>query len=225
MHVIAFDYTKILTVSVTQGQTHPSAQLQDAHSPLELTKSLRKIYVDDFPQMAPSSQGVPSKFDELQRDKHHTIHWNQPPSASSSIPPMLLHPIFGKFINDCKNYEPTAADNRLVWMLSAAMSHFFDDEDAQASMFWEILQDSGMEAYATVIDGTKFKTDRDIHLQGFRHAIIEVKNEIGSKGAKPHAQAISYYICSTMSSVTKWPGFTFPCILILLFGKLLIFRH
>ena len=69
-----------------------------------------------------------------------------------------------------------------------------------------------------VIEGTKYTTDGDIQLLGFHFAIIEVKNEISSKGPKPHAQGISYYIHSTKSSVAGWPGFRFPCIVITLFG-------
>jgi hypothetical protein len=175
--------------------------------------------------MAPSSQGAPSAFAELQRDERHTIRWNRPPSAASSIPSTLLHPIFGEFIDDCENYEPTAADNKLVWTLSAAMSGFFEDESARASKFREILQDSRFEAFATKIEGTKFKTDGDIQSLGFRRAIIEIKNEIGSGGAQPHAQGISYYIHSTKSSVAEMPGFRFPCILITLFGKLSVFHR
>ena len=175
--------------------------------------------------MASSSQGVPSEFATLQRDEQHTICWNRPPSAASSIPPMLLHPIFSKFIDDCENYEPTAANNNLVWTLSAAMSGFFKDEAGRASKFQEILQDSGIDTSTTKIEGTKFKTDADIQSQGFCRTIIEVKNEIGSKGAQPHAQGISYYIHSTKSPVTRRPGFRFPCILIMLFGKLSIFHY
>jgi hypothetical protein len=104
------------------------------------------------------------------------------------------------------------------------MSGFFKDEAGRASKFREILEDSGIDTSATKIEGTKFKTEGDIQSQGFRRTIIEVKNEIGSKGAQPHAQGISYYIHSTKSSVTGMPSFRFPCILITLFGTLTIFH-
>jgi hypothetical protein len=86
-------------------------------------------------------------------------------------------------------------------------------------MFHEILQDSDIDTSTTTIERTKFITDSDIQSQGFCCAIIEIKNKIGSKGAKPHAQAISYYIHSPESSVTGMPGFRFSCILIMPFGK------
>jgi hypothetical protein len=105
------------------------------------------------------------------------------------------------------------------------MSGFFKDESVRASKFREILQDSRFDAFATTIEGTKFKTDGDIQSLGFRCAIIEIKNEIGSGGAQPHAQGISYYIHSTKSSVAEMPGFRFPCILITLFGKLSVLHR
>ena len=104
------------------------------------------------------------------------------------------------------------------------MSGFFKDESTRASTFREILRDSHFNALTTKIEGTKFKTDGDIQSLGFRRAIIEIKNEIGSGGAQPHAQGISYYIHSTKSSVAEMPGFRFPCILITLFGKLPVFH-
>jgi hypothetical protein len=159
----------------------------DPQSPLYLTQTLRQLYVLNFPSTASSSQGVPSAFAKLQRDEEHTIRWNRPPSAASAIPSTLLHPIFGKFVDDCENHEPTAAVNKLAWTLSAAMSGFFKDEMTRASKFREILQGSDIDASAITIDGTKFITDGDVQSQGFRHAIIEVKNEIGSLGAEPHA--------------------------------------
>jgi hypothetical protein len=60
--------------------------------------------------------------------------------------------------------------------------------------------------------------------KNYKNKIEEIKNEIGSGGTQPHAQGISYYIHSTKSSVAERSGFRFPCILIMLFGKLTVFR-
>ena len=99
------------------------------------------------------------------------------------------------------------------------MSGFFEDGLARASEFREILHESDIIADATVIEGSSYTTEYDIQVLGFRFAIIEVKNEIASRGPEPHAQGISYYIHSTKSSVAERPGFRFPCIIITLFGK------
>ena len=112
-----------------------SSQPLDIRSPLHQTQTLCQLYIENFPDNAPSSQGVPSQFSKLQHNKQHTIHWDRPPLAASSIPSTLLHPIFSKFIDDCENYELMVADNKLAWNLSTAMSGFFKDELARASRF------------------------------------------------------------------------------------------
>ena len=148
--------------SAKPGKTHASQPL-DLHSP-------RHVYVNK----PPSSQGTPSEFLKLQQDKQHMIHWNRPPWAAPCIPSTLLHPIFGEFKDDCRNYKPTAADDKLVLKLSTEMSDFFDNEAAQASKFREILRDSDIDTSATVVEGTGFTTDGDIQLKGFRFVILEV---------------------------------------------------
>jgi hypothetical protein len=85
------------------------------------------------------------------------------------------------------------------------MSDFFKDEMTRPAKFREILQDSDIDASATRNDGTKFMTDGDVQSQDFRHAIIEIKNEIESLGAEPHAQAISYNIHATKVLSDKTP--------------------
>jgi hypothetical protein len=68
-----------------------------------------------------------------------------------------------------------AADNKLVWALSAAMSGFLKTKATSASQFREILQNSDIAVSATTIDGTKFITDSDVQFQGSRYVIMEVK--------------------------------------------------
>ncbi len=126
-------------ISATPAKSYGPSRPLDTQSPLRQTQILRELYVKNFPDTAPSSQGVPSEFAQLQRDERHAIRWNRPPSATSSIPSTLLHPIFGEFIDDCENHKPSPDDNKLVWKLSMAMSGFFEDEKARASKFREIL--------------------------------------------------------------------------------------
>lgn len=106
--------------SAISDKTYATSQPPDTRSHLHQTQMLRELYVQNFPKRAPSSQGLPSAFAELQRDK-------RPPSAASSIRRTLLHPISSRFIDDCEKYEPTAADNKLVLKLSTAMSGFFEE--------------------------------------------------------------------------------------------------
>lgn len=98
------------------------------------------------------------------------------------------------------------------------MSDFFGTEIERSGKFREILRDHGIDILGTAID----HTDGDMQFKGLRYILSEMKNEkneIGSNGAGPHAQAISYYIHSTKRFVSENPGFRFPCILFALFGK------
>jgi hypothetical protein len=100
----------LLTIFCHPRQNNAPSQPLDTQSPLDLTQALCQLYIQNFPNTAPSSHGAPSEFAELQRDEQYTIRRNRPPSAASSIPSTLLYP---KFIDNCENYEPTAADNNL----------------------------------------------------------------------------------------------------------------
>lgn len=140
----------------------------------------------------------------------------RPPSALDTIPSTLLHPIFGAFIDDCKNHEPTPDDYKLVRALSAAMSGFFRNETEQASAFYEVLQEHDISLRATTIEYASDSTSGDMQYKGFRYAIAQVGAGVGFPKAEPHMQALSTYIHSTGSFAKDWPAFRFPCILITL---------
>ncbi|KAG2084900.1 hypothetical protein BD769DRAFT_1374621, partial [Suillus cothurnatus] len=178
----------------------------------------REEYLAKFPKKAPSSQGKPSEFEDIQKDPNLAIRWDRPRNAADTIPSTLLHPIFGEFMDDCENHEPTAADNKLVMALSVAMSGFFTNETFRASKFREILQEHGIDVRATTLSNSTCSTDGDMQYKGFRYAIVEVKNELGSTSTEPHMQALLYYIHSTKTFANKKPSFRFPCLAITLFG-------
>jgi len=161
--------------------------------------------------------GKPASFSRLQGDPATAIHFDRPRSAALSIPTTLLHPIFGKFLDDCENLQVKAEDNALVMELSQGMSGFFDNETGRATKFQEILRKHGIELQATKIDPYEDFADGDMRFRGFRYAIV--KDEIVSAAAEPHAQAIWHYHYSTARFAHQNSGFRFPCILISLFGK------
>ena len=82
------DYTP-----ATPAKSYDPSRPLDTQSPLHQTQILCELYFKNFPNTAPSSQGVPSGFAQLQQDERHAIRWNRPHSATSSIPSTLLHPI------------------------------------------------------------------------------------------------------------------------------------
>jgi hypothetical protein len=72
------------------------------------------------------------------------------------------------------------------------MSQIYANETARAAKVREILANYGIEMMATKVDGTEYTTDGDIQFKRLRFLIIEVKLEIGSKGAEPLFQVIGY---------------------------------
>lgn len=138
----------------------------------------------------------------------------RPPSASDTIPSTLLHPIFGAFIDDCDNHEPTEDDYKLVTALSVAMTGSFRNETEQASAFYEVLQEHDISLRSTTIEYASDSTSGDMQYKGFRYAIAQVGAGVGLPKAEPHMQALSTYIHSTGSFAKDWPAFRFPCILI-----------
>ncbi|KAG1849202.1 hypothetical protein F4604DRAFT_95669 [Suillus subluteus] len=186
------------------------------------TQQLRSEYSRKFPQEPPSSQGKPSEFEIIQKNPDLAVHWDRPHSVADAIPSTLLHPVFGAFMDDCENLEPTPDDNELAMALSVAMSSFFKNETERASLFHEVLQEHDIDLSPIRINNTTYNTD-GVEYKYFRHAIAQVTNEIGSTEAEPHMQALSCYIHSTDSFAKDNPAFRFPCIVITPFGPYIDF--
>ncbi|KAG2030784.1 hypothetical protein BDR03DRAFT_1033765, partial [Suillus americanus] len=171
------------------------------------------------PQEPTSSQGKPCKFELIQENPDLAVRWDRPPSVADAIPSTLLHPVFGAFMDDCENIEPTPDDNELVMALSVAMSGFFGGGAERACRFREVLQEHDIDLSPIRINGATYNTDGDQQYKYFRHAIAQVTNEIGSTEAEPHIQALSCYIHSTNYFAKHNPAFRFPSIVITLFGE------
>ncbi|KAI6022656.1 hypothetical protein EDC04DRAFT_2936657, partial [Pisolithus marmoratus] len=176
---------------------------------------------DDAPKKSPSEQGVASNFKILQ-STDRKIEWMQPPDGISTIPVTLLHTVFGEFVDECHTHEPTSEDNTFVLELSSQMSKFFENESQRQKTFMEILCNHSIGIVASSIADSDYQTDRDVHVNGRRYMILEVKSEVGSKGAEPYCQAILYYFEGSKDKVTKaskkHTQFNFPCLIITLFG-------
>ena len=180
--------------------------------------ALRRAYLAGKPTQAPSALGMPSKFMQEQARDKRTIYCNRPPNAFDPIPVMLLHPVFGQFIDDTENLEPTAEDNRLVRELAVVMSSFHDTETRRGDHIREKLNQSNIRLVQTVIEGSQYRTDGDMQHGDYRYVIAEMKNEIGARGAEPYAQASLYYLESTREQAVAHPGSILPTLLVLFFG-------
>ncbi|KAG2072092.1 hypothetical protein BDR04DRAFT_1052092 [Suillus decipiens] len=201
---------KVFTALPKSGHFHIIVQCPLYPSPSRLlyrTQQLRSEYGRNFQLEHPSSQGKPSEFENVQENPDLAVRWDRPPSAADTIPSTLLHPIFGTFMDDCDNLEPTPDDNKLALALSVAMSRFFMNEMEREYLFHTVLQEHEIDLSAMRIHGTTYS-----------HVIAQVTNEIGSTEAEPHIQALSTYIRATNPFAKDNPAFRFPCIVIALFG-------
>ncbi|KAG1851653.1 hypothetical protein F4604DRAFT_1592308, partial [Suillus subluteus] len=168
----------------------------------------------------PSAGAKPASFAATQEEEEYLC--NRPRRATDSLPVTLLEPIFAKFVDDCQDYQPTDQDNDFVRKLSENMSSFYPDEHSRMKVFRELLHGYGITLHSSPIGSTKCTTDG--HLMStdgdFVQVISEGKNEIGSGGAEPFAQAMLYYrkiLKESNAEIEKFQS-VLPCIHIIVFG-------
>jgi len=89
-------------------QVQPSAYRDPIRPPEQLAQD-RQHFCHQRKPDAPSNGGDPQEFHDAQK-KDTLIPCNRPSGFSPTLPPTLLHPVFGKFINDAENSIPTADD-------------------------------------------------------------------------------------------------------------------
>jgi hypothetical protein len=99
------------------------------------------------------------------------------------------------------------------------MSNFYTNEDDRARCIRKIFAEYDIHLVRTKIEGTKFETDGDISHEGHRYVIAEIKNDFGSSGADPLAQAILYYLESTRERAPAMRGSVLPCLIVIMIGS------
>ena len=177
-----------------------------------------------LPMTNPSAMAIPSVFSKFQENEF-SIAWARPRSAEYPIPVTLLHPIFRQFLDNCKNYQLNSADNNLILellLIIGKMSNFYRNEKERVSELGDILTEYGIPLITHMIttSGHDFHTDGAVLHKGHGFAFLEVKGEVGSKGAEPYAQVVLYYTHSTKGKSQKFLNFNFPSFLITVFGDI-----
>lgn len=105
----------------------------------------RADHYTQFPSRAPSDQVVPAEFGKLQTMNLLPLSYCNRPAAASSTPVALMHPIFGRFVDECNNYTPTEEDNAFIANLSKCMSGFFEDERKRRDAFIDLFRQYGVK--------------------------------------------------------------------------------
>jgi len=166
------------------------------------------------------SQGKPRTFLRDERNQSETILCNPPCIVSRPIPPTLLHPVFGQFVDDCETYKPTTEDHQLVVELATVMSDFGPGEQErqlEAEIF-HVFAKHGIEFNSTRIVGTDIMTDGDISHRSVRYAIAVFKRDIGSSGGDLYLQGGLYHLESSRNVAGELSNSVLPCIMIHIFG-------
>ncbi|KAH8917023.1 hypothetical protein BT69DRAFT_1355087 [Atractiella rhizophila] len=181
----------------------------------------RRAFLETNPSERPSTAGKLEAFMNRQSHPNTMIYCNRPETAAATIPPTLLHPVFGTFLDKCESHEVTLEDNALARELCSAVSDFYPNEDRRAEAIHDIFANHGIHLIPS--DIKQYRTDGDISGRGLSCTIAEFKNEIGNSGAEPYAQGILYYLESTRDYAVKLPDSALPCMLVFIFGPYIAF--
>ena len=202
-------------ISAAAGKRPPSSPHPEEPS----LKRLRVDYFNAFLSGAPSSLGQPAEFAKIQSNSDIRMFCNRPRTATST-PITLLYPIFGQFVDDCKNCLPTPELARLALELATKMCTFYPNEAARAQTFREFVYERlGIRLNAAKVEGTEFTTDGYASIGFHAYVNTECKNEIGSTPADPYLQFAICYHYHAKYSVGKVQNSRFPCLHIYYFGK------
>ena len=207
--------------SASHSSFPPSAYIDPIRPPEQLAQDRQRFCHQRKPD-APSNGGNPQKFHDAQKKDTH-IPCNRPSGFSTTLPPTLLHPVFGNFIDDAENSIPTADDVKFLHAFVAVMRNIYDEEHIRKETVLKLFRKHGMDAKPTMIGN--FTTDGDLSIGEFRLLIAEFKNEVGSKGAEPFFQAILYYLEATRNLASEYHNSVLPCIIVLIFGEIFHFSH
>ncbi|KAI6010235.1 hypothetical protein EDC04DRAFT_809040 [Pisolithus marmoratus] len=166
---------------------------------------------------------MPSSFLDRQNNSRKAIPCGRPRKYEDFVPTVLLHPVFGQFIEDTKEIEVSAEDNKLVVELADAMSDLYKNEAERIDRVETVLKTFDIHFASTTIKRTGFQTDGDMAVKDYRYAIAEFKNEAGNTSGEPYFQSIGYYLESTRKEAVIMPSSPLPCLLLSFFGPYIVF--
>jgi hypothetical protein len=115
---------------------------------------------------------------------------NRPPTREPGLPLTLLHPVFGKFVEDAKMISPTRNDYVVAHDPSQSMCKFYINEATCLKEICRVLLDYGIPIQPGPIGASEDRTDGHVCTAICPKFILELKNEIGWKGAEPSLQAL-----------------------------------
>ncbi len=168
----------------------------------------------------PSLEAQTPNFEKVQNDDVIYYGCNRPPTREPKVPLTLLHPVFGKFVDDCKEITPIAKDYACARELKMRMCSFYPNEGERRSDFIDIFNSYGIDIQPGHFGKSESRTDGHLLIKNHPKLVTELKNEIGWKGAEPSLEALVYYdaicrdkkLCGDVSTCH-------PCFIVFLAGN------
>jgi hypothetical protein len=132
----------------------------------------------------------------------------------------LLHPIFGEFVDDCKDCLITPKLAFFALELATEMCRLYTNGADRAQVFRDLICNRlEIKLNATKVEGTELTTDGHASVGFHVYVNTEGKNEIGSTTADPYLRSAIHYHHNTRHSVGQVQNSRFPCLHIYYFGK------
>ena len=182
-------------------------------------KVARNEFLKGRPSRPPSDASHPSSFRGTQRNSTTQIRCGRPRDPEETIPTMLLHPVFGQFLDDCKTHSIAAEDNTFIGKLANTMSELYDNEKQRVHKVNVELAGYGIGLCVTTKKGTEdYQVDGDLSVGKYHYVIAEFKNETAASVSEPYMQAASYYLERTRTQALENTGSPLPCFLLILSG-------
>ncbi|KAI6006359.1 hypothetical protein EDC04DRAFT_2583109 [Pisolithus marmoratus] len=181
----------------------------------------RKAFLAKRPPQSPSENAAPSSFYQDQLDLGKCIPCGRPFHIQETIPPSLLHPVFGQFLDDCQNMEVTREEGRIICHLVNTFSEVYKNETARKEAIFDILKQYGI--YLKPAKFGKYEVDANSSIREKYYLIAEIKNEMSATNSDAFLQAVLYYMEATRQSAVEQPGSVLPCLLLILVGPYIIF--
>lgn len=144
--------------------------------------------------MTPSGAALPCTFWTRQGNEKKWIPCGRPRANDATISPMLLHRIFGEFVDDCDTINYTPADYCFASDLADVMSALYENEAARRAAVGDKFRQYGIHFNRSKVRNMKYEADADLSTKGNYYVIAEFKNEVASSSAEPYFQALLYYL-------------------------------
>jgi hypothetical protein len=123
------------------------------------------------------------------------VIYNRPVPSRETIPIVLLHNVFARFLDDCRNHAPTKEDNRWLRELRYAMLKEYDNEATRSEIFREIFLVHTSKELATAVNPEQTSYNTDGHLsRGYNFLLVTKGNESRDMSADPQLQSFAHYL-------------------------------